>query len=182
MASVTGFGQAGPYNDYKDSTIVCEAIGAIAIMYMTGLPDKPPLQQGHFITCYALSMFVAPAILMARYCRNNVTELGQQIDISYQENMASIQDLVSWAFIYWGKILKRCGRFPYRIVSAPVEVPYRCKEGYIWSFILGPERWNTFISWIIQDGIDVGEFANPEYQTMDKRAAERCRLSPIIAE
>jgi crotonobetainyl-CoA:carnitine CoA-transferase CaiB-like acyl-CoA transferase len=178
MASVTGFGQTGPNKDFKSSPIICEAMGGI--MFMTGSPDKSPLQQGHLITCYVVSMFTAVAILTALYYRN-FTGIGQQIDISMQECMASIQELTPWSF-HWGvDSVKRSGGPPHRATSAPVDI-YRCKDGYFWPFILGPERWDRLISWIIQDGINVDEFANPEYEAAEKRVAEQDKIGAIISQ
>ena len=41
MASITPYGQSGPYRDYKSSELVAGAAGGQA--YVCGEPDKPPL-------------------------------------------------------------------------------------------------------------------------------------------
>ncbi|GAI39679.1 unnamed protein product, partial [marine sediment metagenome] len=42
MASITAFGQSGPYRDYKSCDIVASALGGQ--LYVTGEPDSPPLK------------------------------------------------------------------------------------------------------------------------------------------
>lgn len=83
MASITPFGQTGPYKDYKGSDIVAWAMSGQA--YGTGDPDRGPLRISHHPQCYfSAGASAADGVLMALYQRN-ITGEGQLVDISIQE-------------------------------------------------------------------------------------------------
>ena len=86
LASVTGFGQTGPYKDYKSCDIVASATGGQ--MYVGGTPDTSPLKPYGQQSYYVASLFAAIGILIAlreRSCSGR----GQHIDVSLQEAVAA---------------------------------------------------------------------------------------------
>jgi len=177
MASITGFGQTGPYKDFKSPDIVSYAMGGL--MYLTGNPDMPPLLAGGLQTYYLASLFAAVAIQIALHARDTLRQ-GQHIDISMQECIASIIEIL---YFYQGDgyIHKRIGG---RHHSACPSDIYPCKDGY-WSICLGPHSpiWVRFITWLINDGADVGKLGSIEYEDGPKRVAEVDTLvDPVISK
>jgi crotonobetainyl-CoA:carnitine CoA-transferase CaiB-like acyl-CoA transferase len=63
LASITGFGQDGPYRKYKSCDIVASAAGGQ--MYVNGAPDTPPLKPYGQQAYYTASLFAAIGILLA---------------------------------------------------------------------------------------------------------------------
>lgn len=175
MTSITGFGQTGPYRDFKSPGIISFAMGGL--MYLSGEPDMPPLQVGGLQTYYVVSLFAAVAILVALYARDTSGQ-GQHVDISMQECIAAILERTP-LYVYNGYIPRRSGSRHHAAVPCSI---YPCKDGY-WSLCIGPYSvfWDRFIALVISDGIDVGELSDPEYESPTKRWAELDnKIDPII--
>ena len=68
MASVTPFGQTGPWKDYKSSDLI--ALAASGFMQITGEPDGPPMRQGNEQSHFPGAQFAAASILAALYYRD----------------------------------------------------------------------------------------------------------------
>ncbi|GAI41887.1 unnamed protein product, partial [marine sediment metagenome] len=79
MASITDFGQRGPYRDYKSCDIVASALGGQ--MYVCGEPQSPPLKPFGNQSYYLASIFAAIGVLLALW-RRRISGRGQHIDIS----------------------------------------------------------------------------------------------------
>lgn len=88
VASITPFGQDGPYRDYLTSEIVAEALGGL--MYTIGLPEREPLKIGGSPALYNAGVCAFTAIMAAIWQRDE-TGMGQFIDISIQETTALSQ-------------------------------------------------------------------------------------------
>ena len=78
MASITPFGQSGPYRDYKAYDINCCAAGGASIGI--GYPDREPLTMPLSQMSYQAGAATAAAILVALIARRR-TGKGQAIDI-----------------------------------------------------------------------------------------------------
>lgn len=81
-ASITDFGQTGPYKDYKSSEIVAEALGAL--LYTMGLPEREPLKIGGNAALMTAGISAFSAIMAALHQRDDTGE-GQHVDVSLME-------------------------------------------------------------------------------------------------
>ena len=81
IASITGFGQTGPYCEYKSPDLVSFAMGGL--MYVSGQPDKPPVVAPCEQAYYSASIIAVFGILAALYLRLSIGE-GQLVDVSAQ--------------------------------------------------------------------------------------------------
>lgn len=125
MCSITGFGQTGPYADYKTSNIVEDAMGGL--MGITGPADKPPTMTGGQQAEHAAAMHAAFATAAALLYRDLHNE-GQHIDVSAQECIANMLENAIEQYTYTGVVRKRAGsRHP---TAWPCTV-FPCKDGYI---------------------------------------------------
>jgi CoA:oxalate CoA-transferase len=104
MASITPFGQDGPYRDYLTSEIVAEALGGL--MYPIGLPDREPIKVGGTVSYYNAGGAAFSAIMAAIWQRD-ATGAGQYIDISLQEATALTQIHASNLATWHGETLTR---------------------------------------------------------------------------
>ena len=104
-ASISGFGQTGPWADRPGFDLIAQA--ATGIMSITGHPDGPPAKSGVPVADIGCSLFALYAILSA-YIGRQATGLGQYIDASlYDAGIAfAIWDISE----FWGT-----GRVPQRI-------------------------------------------------------------------
>ena len=77
MASISGFGQQGPYRDYKSPSIVLWALSGQG--FVTGDADRPPLSTSYPIPYFFGAMQAAIGAMVALYHRA-ATGRGQYID------------------------------------------------------------------------------------------------------
>lgn len=106
LASITCFGQTGPYRDYRGADIVALALGGL--MGLTGLPDREPLKLPGYQSEYFAGLNAAAAILTALEWRDETGE-GQWIDISAMECVASALEGAVLSYGYSGTLRQRSG-------------------------------------------------------------------------
>jgi CoA:oxalate CoA-transferase len=139
MASISGFGQWGPYSERLAFDIIAQ--GMSGIMSVTGQPDdSPPTKVGTSLGDLNASAHAAFAIMAALWHREKSGE-GQYIDISMQEAMVSIMEgaVVRWTV---GKeLLTPIGS--HNTNESPMAA-YRCQDGYIIIATVGNEHWHRF--------------------------------------
>jgi len=144
MASITSFGQDGPYRDYKSCDMVASALGGQ--MYVCGVPGMPPLKPFGNQTYYSASIFAAIGIMLTLWNRHT-TGRGQHIDISLQECAAATLDHVLVRYFYEGLVAKRQGSVHWN--SAFRIFP--CCDGYILLSLL--LHWETLVEWLESEGM-----------------------------
>ena len=144
MASITNFGQTGPYRDFKSSDLVAAALGGQ--LSVCGEPDKPPLKpfgpQAHNTAC----LFAANGILLALWQRHTSGK-GQYLDISIHESVAATLDHVLVRYFSEGEVAQRSGSLywnkAFRIFPS--------KDGYILLSLL--HQWETLVEWLDSEGM-----------------------------
>ncbi|MFC2020086.1 CaiB/BaiF CoA transferase family protein [Chloroflexota bacterium] len=144
MAAITGFGQSGPYRDYKSSDLVASALGGA--MYVSGEPQSPPLRAYGCQAYLAASLFAVNGILLALWSRHS-TGKGQYIDISLQECVAATLDHVLVRYFYEGVTAEKQGsqhwNNAFRI--------FPCRDGYILLSLF--QQWETLVEWLKAEGM-----------------------------
>jgi len=132
MASISCFGQSGPYRDYEGCDMVAYAISGY--MYLTGDEDKEPLRAGGSQSGYQAGLQAAMALLAALTYRDFTGE-GQYVDVSTVEALASTFDGVT---VY--TTLERQGFMPRRagtrLINRDPRFTYPstllpCKDGWV---------------------------------------------------
>jgi CoA:oxalate CoA-transferase len=125
MASITDFGQTGPYRDFKGGRLSGYALGGYA--YINGDPDREPLAGAGDQPAYQGGLH-AYAGVMAALLQREFTGAGQYIDVSIMECMASLHQFTVNRYAYSGMIQKRGGNK--YMFSHPIAI-YPCKDGYV---------------------------------------------------
>ena len=104
MASISNFGQTGPYREYKATEIVEYALGGL--MYIFGAYDREPLKHAFHQAQFKAGTNTASATLMALY-HQLLTGQGQHVDVSIQESIASGLRDVTNNYTYFGGVRRR---------------------------------------------------------------------------
>src|SRR5688500_8779796 len=105
MASITGFGQTGPKKNLACNDLV--ALAQSGFLYISGDPALPPCKPPETQAYYFASLFATAGVLAALYRRER-TGLGDHIDSSMQESLATQEHIIRlWA--NEKEILRRAG-------------------------------------------------------------------------
>jgi crotonobetainyl-CoA:carnitine CoA-transferase CaiB-like acyl-CoA transferase len=125
VASMSGFGQTGPWAARGSYDIVAQAAGGL--MSLTGFPDDPPTRGGGSLGDYLQGLFGAIGILAALQARSR-TGRGQMVDVSSQDALFTILD-------NWPTVFSATGRLPDRVgnrhlATAPYD-SYRARDGWV---------------------------------------------------
>lgn len=156
VTSITPFGQAGPYRDYKASDITLMAMGGL--MYITGEPDRPPLRISVPQAYFLASAQAAAATLTAHHYRE-LTGEGQYVDVSVQESvLATLANAIpEWELAQIN--LKRVGSFLSGRGAAGTKqrLIYPCKDGSVLYIVLGgrigaPSN-RAAVEWMDEEGM-----------------------------
>jgi crotonobetainyl-CoA:carnitine CoA-transferase CaiB-like acyl-CoA transferase len=124
-ASISGFGQTGPYAQRPGYDLIAQ--GLAGIMSVTGEPDGNPVKAGVPVSDLASGLFCAVAILSALHARER-TGRGQSIDTSLFEGALAMS-------VWESAELWATGRVPAKLGSAHrLLAPYqalRTADGWI---------------------------------------------------
>lgn len=154
MASITGFGQKGPYKDFKAPDIICMAMGGE--MHLTGDPDRPPLRVG-FPQAYLHAGAEAATACLAALWHREMTGEGQYIDVSAQECVAWLGFYNMPVWDLFKKNIKRQGgqREITGVISFRFLFPVA--DGYVSFLALGgetrAESQRKLIEWMDKEGM-----------------------------
>ena len=124
-AFVSPFGLSGPYANYRSTSLTDFAAGGQ--MYLTGEPDREPLQGAGPQAQYAAALHAFIGILAALRHRGATGE-GQEIEVSHMETMASLHQWTSVRWTHGGRIQRRIGN---RYDTLHPVTLYACRDGFV---------------------------------------------------
>jgi CoA:oxalate CoA-transferase len=170
MASLTGFGQAGPYAMYKAPDIVSQAMGGL--MYVNGPLNAAPVIAPGEQSYYSVSAAAVCGILAALFLRLRTHE-GQLIEASTHEVMATLAGGIM-QYSNNGQIAQRSGS---RFSTVPGRI-YPCLDGYFHILTIRPNHWRGFLEVLRNPEILMGEewlsakYRNTHADIIDARVIE----------
>jgi len=176
-ASVTAFGQTGPYRGYRWSGLVAFAMGGL--MYVSGKPSAPPVNAPGAQAFLVGSAHAALAILMALWHVRRGGP-GQHVDVSMMDCLAAMENMISRS-ASTGMHPRRDGtqhRF-----ATPGTI-YRCRDGYVHIFVTNsqPGAWDRFVDWLgLPEALTGDEFNDPVYRRAHVAEVDRV-VSAILAD
>ncbi|KAF1987304.1 CoA-transferase family III [Aulographum hederae CBS 113979] len=116
-ASITGYGQTGPYSNRPGYDVMVEA--EFGLMHITGERDRPPVKVGVAVTDLTTGLYTSNAIMAALIARGK-TGRGQHIDAALSDcQVATLANIASSALISGKKDSGRWG------TAHPSIVPYK---------------------------------------------------------
>ncbi|HKI73014.1 MAG TPA: CoA transferase, partial [Pseudomonadales bacterium] len=108
LASISGFGQTGPYAARPGVDQIVQ--GTSGLMSITGEPGQGPMRVGIAISDTSAGMFLGQAILLALIHREHTGE-GQWVHTSLLESMLSKLDFQGARYTMNGEIPEQQGNF-----------------------------------------------------------------------
>ncbi len=170
FASISGFGQSGPYRDRPGYDIVGQAMGGI--MSVTGWPDSPPTRTGTAIADVLAGLFTCIGILSALVARGHLGR-GQQVDVALVDSVVSAMETILQIYLVEKRVPQRVGNryefiYPYDSFEA--------KNGWVVIGIGNDKLWRSFCGVIGQQ-----ELADaPEYRTNLDRVQRHTEVKKIV--
>jgi crotonobetainyl-CoA:carnitine CoA-transferase CaiB-like acyl-CoA transferase len=171
-ASISGFGQYGPYKDRPGYDIIGQAMGGL--MSVSGWPDSPPTRTGTAMADIVAGLNACIGVLAALKGRER-TGFGERIDVALVDSMVSAMETVIQIYLVEGRIPQRVGN-RYEFI-APYD-SFKAKDGWIVIGVGGQEVWKRFCRVIGQEAL----IEDPEFLTNKDRVKNVVRLEEIVTE
>jgi crotonobetainyl-CoA:carnitine CoA-transferase CaiB-like acyl-CoA transferase len=169
-ASISGFGQTGPYANRPGFDQIAQGMGGL--MSITGLPGQGPVRAGIPIADLSAGLFAALGILVALLEREK-SKKGQHIETSLLQAQIFMLDFQGARYLVKGEVAKQAGN------NHPTSIPtgvFKTKDGYINIATAGQKTWQRFCEAAGATAL----MERPEYKTAEARSKNRDALSPEI--
>ncbi|MBV9240340.1 MAG: CoA transferase [Xanthobacteraceae bacterium] len=169
-ASISGFGQTGPYATRPGFDQIAQGMGGL--MSITGLPGQGPVRVGIAVADLCAGLFAALGIMTALLEREKSGK-GQQIETSLLQAQIFMLDFQAARWLMAGEVPKQAGNN--HPTSAPTGV-YRTSDGYINIATTGSKMWQRMC-----EALDAPELMQrPEYASAAERLRHRDELNADI--
>src|SRR5688572_10348069 len=135
LASISGFGQDGPYRDRPGFDQIAQ--GMSSLMSVTGLPGQGPVRTGAAIADLAAGLFAALGVMTALLERES-SGRGQWVQSSLLQSGIALLDFQAARYLMKGEVPSQVGN------DHPTSMPtsaYRTKDGYINVAASGEGMW-----------------------------------------
>ncbi len=170
VASITPFGQAGPYRDWRSADLVAQAMGGM--LAVSGHRDRPPLHSLGLQAYHQAGVLAATGVMAALVARET-TGRGQLVDVSLQAAVAASLEHVPGFFHQDGRVARRQGTLHWtRFFRVG-----RCKDGWVLHCTLGD--WTSLIEWLKADGFGAG-LDEPAMQDPPHRQQHAERIFEVL--
>ena len=170
-ASITGYGQTGPYRKRAGYDVMVEA--EMGLMHITGSRDGPPVKVGVAVTDLTTGLYTSNSIMAALLGRAR-TGKGQHIDVALSDcQVATLANIASSALISGQPDSGRWG------TAHPSIVPYRGFKTVDGDILLGGG--NDRLFGVLCEKLGKPEWINDErFMTNGARVKNRERLEAMI--
>ena len=170
-ASISGFGQTGPYKDRPGYDQVAQGLGGL--MSITGQPGGGPVRAGIPVADLSAGLLAAQGILVALLERERSGE-GQWVHTSLLEAMVSMLDFQATRWLMGKEVPPQAGN------NHPTVIPtgtFKVKDGHI-NIATTNHMWKRLC-------VALGDAALAEderFSSPGRRSKNRDALTPILEE
>jgi len=171
-ASITAYGQNGPYRDRPGYDMVLSAVGGL--MYITGEKDGNPCKVGVAITDVLTGVYASGAITSALLWRERSGK-GQYLDISLLDVQVSGLANIASNYLVAGKEATRWGTAHESII--PYQV-FNTKDRPIAIAVANQKLWVNFCKAVGREEW----LTDPRFESNPKRVENREILLPLVHE
>ncbi len=169
-ASISGFGQDGPYAGWPGFDSIAQGMGGL--MSLTGEPGRGPMRVGIPIADLCAGHFCAMGILAALLEREATGE-GQWVQTSLLESQIAMLDFQAAQWLIDGKVPTQNGN------EHPLTVPtgvFRTADGYLNVAAIGQTMWKRLC-----EALEVPELVDdPDFADDPARVAHRDRVNAAV--
>jgi crotonobetainyl-CoA:carnitine CoA-transferase CaiB-like acyl-CoA transferase len=170
LASISGFGQDGPYRDRPGVDQIAQGMGGL--MSITGLPGQGPVRVGIPVADLTAGLFCALGIMVALLEREMSGE-GQWVNTSLLQAQIFMLDFQAARWLQMHEVAKQAGN------NHPTSIPtgvFKTKDGHINIASTGQVMWERLCNVI--DAPDLIKHA--DYATGALRSKNRDALNAEI--
>jgi len=170
LASISGFGQDGPYRDRPGFDQIAQ--GMSGLMSVTGFPGKGPVRTGAAIADVSAGLLAALGIMTALLERERSGK-GQWVQSSLLQAGITLLDFQAARYLKEGEVPPQVGN------DHPTSMPtsaYKTADGYINVAASGEGMWQRLCKAIGREDLLV----RAEFSAQPKRAQNRSELNAEI--
>ena len=170
LASISGFGQDGPYRDRPGFDQIAQ--GMSGLMSVTGLPGQGPVRVGAAVADVSAGLFAALGIMTALLEREHSGK-GQWVQSSLLQAGITLTDFQAARYLKEGEVPPQVGN------DHPTSMPtsaYRTADGHINVAASGEGMWTRLCGAIGREDL----LKRPEFAGQPARAENRARLNAEI--
>ena len=170
LASISGFGQDGPYAKRPGVDQIAQGMGGL--MSITGLPGQGPVRVGIPIADLSAGNYTTIGILISLLEREQSGE-GQWVHTSLLESMISMLDFQAARWTVSGEVAPQAGN------NHPTTIPtgvFKTKDGHINIASAGDIIWGRLCDVLG----DPDMASNPDFDNGEKRSENRVAVNTSI--
>jgi len=171
-ASISGFGQDGPYRERPGVDQIAQGMGGL--MSITGLPGQGPVRVGVPIADLSAGVFCAMGILVALLERE-VSGEGQWVQTSLLQAQIAMLDFQAARWLIGHEVPGQAGN------DHPTSIPtgvFPTADGHINIAAAGQGIWLRFCKALDDEALA----KHPDYATDKARSENRRALNQVLAE
>jgi len=172
LASISGFGQDGPYRDRPGFDQIAQ--GMSGLMSVTGAPGKGPMRTGAAIADMAAGLFAALGVMTALLERETSGK-GQWVQSSLLQSGIALMDFQAARYLMKGEVPPQVGN------DHPTSMPtsaYTTADGYINVAASGEGMWQRLCETIGRKDL----LESAQFKGAENRAKNRMQLNAALNE
>ncbi len=167
LASITGFGQTGPYKDFQAPDLVGLSVGGFT--YLSGDADRHPVRVG-LPQAYFHAAAEAAAGTMVAYYERQQSGMGQHVDVSMQTCVIGMLMNASPFPQLHGENITRGGIY-LTSLGGKRRMVYPCLDGYL-SFlaiggVMGAHAMHELTAWMASEHMAPEAFRSMDWDSWD---------------
>ena len=169
-ASISGFGQSGPYSSLPGFDQIAQGMGGI--MSVTGLPGQGPVRAGIPVADLSAGLYCALGIMIALYERQKSGK-GQWVSVSLLEAQIAMLDFQAARYLMEREVAGQAGN------DHPTMAPmgaFKTADGYINIASAGNAMWKRLCK-----ALDLIKLVNnPDFKDDNSRVKNRKKLNNLL--
>jgi len=175
LASISGFGQDGPYRDRPGFDQIAQGMGGF--MSITGLPGQGPVRAGTAIADISAGLFAALGIMTALLEREK-SGRGQWVQSNLLMSQIALLDFQAARYLMKGEVPGQAGN------DHPTSMPtsaYKTKDGYMNIAATGEPMWRRVCQAIGREDMLGREDFRGEQNRSKNRVALNAEINAALA-
>ena len=171
LASISGFGQDGPYATRPGFDQIAQGMGGL--MAITGLPGQGPVRAGIAVADSSAGLYAALGILIALLERET-SGAGQWVQTSLLHAQIAMLDFQAARYLMSGEVPQQAGND--HPTSMPTSV-YKTADGHINIAASGAGNWQRLCEAIARDDLLIDSRFDSDAKRSDNRVALNAEIN-----